>query len=41
MPTTLNSTMATFADITTVMAAGETIENSTRKSQSAGNKVII
>jgi hypothetical protein len=30
VPTTLNSTMVTFADDTAVMAAGETAENSTR-----------
>jgi hypothetical protein len=41
MPTTLNSIMATFADDTTVMAVGETVENSTKKLQSAVNKVAI
>jgi hypothetical protein len=30
-PTTLNSTMAKFADDTVVMAAGETVEYSIRK----------
>jgi ABC-type dipeptide/oligopeptide/nickel transport system ATPase component len=33
--------MATFADDTAVMAAGETVEGSTRKLQSAVNKVAI
>jgi hypothetical protein len=33
--------MATFADDTAVMAIGKTIESSTRKLQSAVNKVII
>jgi hypothetical protein len=41
MPTTSNSTMATFADDTAVMAVGETVENSTRKLKSAQNKVAI
>jgi phage gp45-like len=41
MPTALNSTMATFADDTAVMAVGETVENSTRKLQLAVNKVTI
>jgi ABC-type dipeptide/oligopeptide/nickel transport system ATPase component len=41
MPTTSNSTMATFADDTAVMAKGETVENSTREIQSAVNKVVI
>jgi hypothetical protein len=31
VPTTMNSTMGTFADETVVMAVGETVENSTRK----------
>jgi hypothetical protein len=33
--------MATFADDTTVMAIGETVDISTRKLQSAVNKVSI
>jgi hypothetical protein len=33
--------MAMFADDTAVMAVGETAENSTRKLQSAVNKVAI
>jgi hypothetical protein len=41
MPTTLNSTMAMFADNTAVMAVRETVANSTRKLQSAVNKVAI
>jgi hypothetical protein len=41
VPTTSNSTMATFADDTTVMATGETVDISTRKLQSAVNKVAI
>jgi hypothetical protein len=41
VPATLDSTMATFADDTAVMAVGETVENSTRKLQSAVNKVTI
>jgi hypothetical protein len=41
MPTTSNSTMAMFADNTAVMAIGETIDISTRKVQSAVNKVTI
>jgi hypothetical protein len=41
MPTTSNSTMARFADDTAVMAIGETIDISTRKLQSAVNKVAI
>jgi hypothetical protein len=36
--TTSNSTMATFADDTAVMAIGETVESSTRKLQSTVNK---
>jgi hypothetical protein len=39
VPTTSNSTVATFADDTAVMAIRETIENSTTKLQSAVNKV--
>jgi hypothetical protein len=41
VPTTLNSKMARFADDTAVMAGGETVENSTRKLQSAVNKLTI
>jgi hypothetical protein len=41
VPTILNSTMATFADDTEIMAVGETIENSTRKLQSTVNKVAV
>jgi mannose/fructose/N-acetylgalactosamine-specific phosphotransferase system component IID len=41
VPTASNSTMATFADNTAVMAVGETVENSTRKLQSAVNIVVI
>jgi hypothetical protein len=41
VPTASNSTMATFADDTAVMAIGETIDISTRKLQSAVNKVTI
>jgi hypothetical protein len=41
VPTTSNSTMATFADDTAVMAIVETVESSTRKLQSAVNKVTI
>jgi hypothetical protein len=41
VPTTSNSTMATIADNTAVMAIGETVESSTRKLQSAVNKVAI
>jgi hypothetical protein len=41
VPTALNSTMATFAEDTTVMAVGETVANSTRKVQSAMSKVAI
>jgi hypothetical protein len=33
--------MATFADDTAVMAKGKTVENSTRKLQSAVNKLAI
>jgi hypothetical protein len=39
VPNSLKSTMATFADDTTVVAVGETLGNSTRKLQSAVNKV--
>jgi hypothetical protein len=41
MPTTSNSTMATFPDDTAVMAIGQTVESSTRKLQSTVNKVSI
>jgi hypothetical protein len=41
VPTTSNSTMATFADDTTAMAIGETVDISTRKLQSAVNKFAI
>jgi hypothetical protein len=41
VPATLNSAMAMFADDTAVMAIGETVESSTRKLQSAVNKVAI
>jgi capsid portal protein len=41
VPTTLNSTTATFADNTAVMAVGETVENSARKLSSAAYKVPI
>jgi hypothetical protein len=41
VPTTSNSTMAMFADDTAVMAIGETVNISTRKLQSAVNKVAI
>jgi hypothetical protein len=41
MPTTFNTTMATFADDTSVMAVAETVENATRKLHSAVNKVTI
>jgi hypothetical protein len=41
VPATSNSTMATFADDTAVMAIGETVDISTRKLQSAVNKVAI
>jgi hypothetical protein len=41
VPTTSNTTMATFADDTAVMAIGETVDSSTRKLQSAVNKVAI
>jgi hypothetical protein len=40
VPTTSNSTMATFADDTEDMAIGETVESSTRKLQSAVNKSL-
>jgi hypothetical protein len=39
VPATLNSTMATFADDTAVIAVGESVENSTRKLQSVLKKV--
>jgi hypothetical protein len=39
MPTTSNSITATFADDTAVLAVGETVETSTKKLQSAVNKV--
>jgi hypothetical protein len=41
VPTTSNSTMATFADDTAVMAKGETVDISIRKLQSAVNKDAI
>jgi hypothetical protein len=41
LPTTLYSTTATFADDTAVMAVGESNENSTKKLQSAPNKIGI
>jgi hypothetical protein len=41
VPTTSNSTMATFADDTAVMAIRETVVISTRKLQSAIKKVAI
>jgi hypothetical protein len=41
VPTTSNSTMATFANDTAVIAIGETVDISTRKLQSAVNKVTI
>jgi hypothetical protein len=41
MPTTMKDTMATFADDTAVLAAGETVENSTGKLQSAVNRIAI
>jgi hypothetical protein len=41
VPTTSNSTMAMFADDTAVMAIGQTVESSTRKLQSAVNRVAI
>jgi hypothetical protein len=41
VPTTSNSTMATFADDTAVMAIGETVDISTRKLHSAVNRVAI
>jgi hypothetical protein len=41
VPTTSNSTMATLADDTAVMAVGETVKISHRKLQSAVNKVAI
>jgi hypothetical protein len=41
VPTASNSAVATFADDTAVMAIGETVDISTRKLQSAVNKVAI
>jgi hypothetical protein len=41
LPTTLYSITATFADDTAVMAVGESNENSTKKLQSALNKIAI
>jgi hypothetical protein len=41
LPTTLYSTTATFADDTGVMAVEESDENSTKKLQSALNKIAI
>jgi hypothetical protein len=41
VPTTSNSTMATFKDDSAVMAIRETVDISTRKLQSAVNKVAI
>jgi hypothetical protein len=41
VPTTSNSTMATFADDTAVMTIGETVKSSTRKLQLAINKIAI
>jgi hypothetical protein len=41
VPTTLNSSVATFAVDTAVMAVGKTVENSTRKLQLSINKVVI
>jgi hypothetical protein len=41
MLTILNSTMATFGDDTVVMVVRDTVESSTRKLQSAVNKVAI
>jgi hypothetical protein len=41
VPTASNNTMAIFADDTAVMAIEETVESSTRKLQSAVNKVAI
>jgi hypothetical protein len=40
VPNTLNSTVATFADDTAVMAVGELVENSAGKLQSAVNKLL-
>jgi hypothetical protein len=39
--TTLNSTMATFADDTAVMVVGQTFENSTRELQFVLKKVVM
>jgi hypothetical protein len=41
VPTTLNSTIDIFADHRAVIAVGETVEYSTRKLQSAVNKVAL
>jgi hypothetical protein len=41
VPAMPNNTMAMFADDTAVMALRETVESSTRKLQSAVNKVTI
>jgi hypothetical protein len=41
VPTTSNSTLSTFADDTALMAIAETYGISTRKLQSAANKVAI
>jgi predicted GIY-YIG superfamily endonuclease len=41
VPTTSNSTMATFADDTAVMAIGKTVESSIRKLQSAVKKKLL
>jgi hypothetical protein len=41
VPTTSNGTMATFADDKAIMPIQETVESSTRKLQSAVNKVAI
>jgi hypothetical protein len=41
LPTTLYSTTTTFEDSTAVMAVGESNENSTKKLQSALNKIAI
>jgi hypothetical protein len=41
VPTTSNSTMASFADDTAVMALRKTVDSSTRKLQSAVNEVAI
>jgi hypothetical protein len=41
LPSTLNKTLATFTDDRAVLAVGGIVENSTRKLQSAVNKVAI